>query len=361
MPTRLRPTGALFATAMTLTAGAAWPCTTMDDLVLAPSTGWEFFNDTEYRPVGDTLRVTYSRVLPRDTEGNIMNPEDAEIVTVNISRNDAVVGPIEMILSDENFASMVEEGPWGQPKLRTGLSTVVFDTAVQIDGNGDGAEVYFHRFVQCLVRAAADAGEPVEFYSADAQAAEDPAQEPLETQDDTQAPSAPPPADPDVEARIARMTDMSRAHFLDEYERLAEIADGANAELFRRVGPDFAQLYRQQDWSSPERDAAACMYDRFDAADRLDILARTSIVQGGLADAVEADPDLDYVSLVMDPEVSERYEEMMSGGLSDDDIAMNFEAFRECGLFDLMRERIDMGQVFRIMEEEARARGMLDD
>lgn len=153
----------LLVSSLALTVGPALArdCTTADGLLPDAAEGWELFNGAAPKREGVRAEATYSLVLERDAEGVVLNPEAAEIVSIRIEGDEALVAPLSDLFQRGPMPGMLEAGPLGYPIMVGQRMTVAGNFQISVDGNGSGTELYFNDILSC----AADAGlEPAATY-----------------------------------------------------------------------------------------------------------------------------------------------------------------------------------------------------
>lgn len=132
---------------------AAETCTTLETLLPAPMDSWELFNEAPATISETVAEVRYSLILPRDADGNILDPEKAETVGIRIDATPENVDGMKRILASGPMEGMLENGPLDYPAFGGALNTVVGDFHLTVDGNGPEAEAYYTAILGCALGA----------------------------------------------------------------------------------------------------------------------------------------------------------------------------------------------------------------
>lgn len=128
-------------------------CTTLDGLLPDLMEGWSLFNNTPPNITETLITARYSLDLEVDADGNVLNPEDAETVSIRIDATPEMVAPQAALFQRGPMPGMMEAGPLGYPIMLGTYATVAGSFLISVDGNGPGTEMYYRDILSCAQAA----------------------------------------------------------------------------------------------------------------------------------------------------------------------------------------------------------------
>ena len=151
----------------------------------------------------------------------------------------------------------------------------------------------------------------------------------------------------------AALAALPKDDFLERYEDMFIDAMSVQKELLERVRPGMGDALDDGPMTDEERAAVECTYDTMAAQNQIDTLAEHLYLFDVLASKVEADPELDFVSVAFDEELSGQF-----GGNTNEAL---LAAMSSCGSIAASQKRMNMTpDMWAVFGQEAQARGLVD-